>query len=85
MVANQKAATMSKTIKSPRSRAVQQEGYSAGQRGVKRKDNPYPVPSHDALLWERGWADQRKKSRPRGKGLLQRRPTLPVDRDKPCD
>ena len=42
------------TPKSPRGRTVQQEGYSAGQRGLTRKDNPYPVPRHDALVWERG-------------------------------
>ena len=31
---------------------ARQEGRLAGQGGLKSKDNPYPVPSHDALVWE---------------------------------
>ena len=73
------------TPKSPRGRMVQQEGYSAGQRGLKRKDNPYSIPSHDALVWERGWVDHLKKSRPRSKGLQRRRRTSPSEADKLCD
>jgi len=46
--------------------ALRKEGYAAGARGLKRKDNPYPVPSFEALVWERGWADHRKKH-PAGK------------------
>jgi hypothetical protein len=76
-------AVMSHRAATPKSpsprRTVQQEGYSAGQRGLKRKDNPYPIPSHDALVWERGWVDHLKKSRPRGKGLRLRVRTLPTD------
>ena len=64
---------------------ARQEGYSAGGRGLKRKDNPYPVPSYEALAWEHGRSDHLKKSRRRGKGLQRRDPTSLVGGDKPCD
>jgi hypothetical protein len=73
------------TLKSPHRRTLQQEGYSAGQRGLKRKDNPYPIPSHDALIWERGWVDHLKKSRPRGKGVQRRVRKLPMEPHTPRD
>jgi hypothetical protein len=41
--------------------ALHEVGYAAASRGLKRKDNPYPVPSVEAVVWERGWADYRKK------------------------
>ena len=40
---------------------VRQEGYLAGKRGLKAKDNPYPIPSHEALAWELGRSDHFKK------------------------
>jgi len=41
--------------------ALHEEGYAAASRGLERKDNPYPVPSFEAVVWERGWANYRKK------------------------
>jgi hypothetical protein len=46
--------------------ALLKDGYAAAARGLKRKDNPYPVPSFEASAWECGWADHRKKH-PAGK------------------
>lgn len=37
------------------------EGYLAGQRGLKSKDNPYPIPSRDALTWECARSDRLRK------------------------
>jgi len=41
--------------------ALHDEGYAAAFRGLERKDNPYPVPSFESVVWERGWANFRKK------------------------
>jgi hypothetical protein len=40
---------------------LRQEGYLAGKRGLKAKDNPYPIPSHEALAWELGRSQQLKR------------------------
>jgi hypothetical protein len=53
--------TESKTDIAPLKASVRKEGYLAGQRGLKAKDNPYPIPSHDALAWELGRSDHFKK------------------------
>jgi len=48
-------------VTATRRAALHEEGYLAASRRLKRKDNPYPVPSFEAVVWESGWAGHRKK------------------------